>query len=735
MSTGAAAADRDRAAAGVASVERVDHGLLCIGDEFCLQTTPNEFGTVGFVSANPAEGSEMEIYAELLTGDPEVIHPSRPIFSRFMLHTANQYAVSRQMQKLDERTGGDPVEKEALLKGTVAEAAVNATELRLATGQRAVYGGVYQLLAPTCDLFITAQNQPAAELRTALRCSTTDSVVRTKFPWFAIRPGFRTRSEGEAVRMGDTVVLSSVKMPGMYVHVNMDPGSDQMKTVAEVNLYEEATKFKIIPVAKHWMKRANNSVRAGSYVELFQRQNEAYIHRDHAFSRSDKARELSQPHKREAVLYNPHGDIADEEEKEVAAVERRVDFLWQLSKPTMQWSGSLVQPDERRDTPYSLRDAVSGQFLSEGEDGEILFVANDTQAGAHWFLRCFDQDVTEILTERTGFYIENSQTGRTLGIGEKQERDAGMRGLVTKTVVDEDDIFVFRQLPAEWLKSFGAVLPQVNQLRKFCEAVKSTTVKNAKPEQTKQLEKLPSAAMLKTEPELLALHTTYLAADSIVKPVWSGTIPSIFEDILMQLTSSNEQNVLKRNGKVNRELQDQLTELQMPHFLQNDLLPSLFKLVSEENIKTKVFGPHLLRMVQYSFRLLAMLAKTHQANSLYLFTRIDTISKYLLGYGFGVADCITEIFSDEPELMRQASNDLIKQFWSLAAKTHELRFVSFLNALVVESSTGKDKPVKYNQDRVSQIIRDSMPAKLYRKCTLSGVMVCQRKVLPRTPVL
>eukprot|EP01046_Picozoa_sp_COSAG06_P103872 COSAG06_NODE_50056_length_321_cov_0.698198_1_plen_49_part_10 len=49
MSTTGAAADRDRAAAG----ERVDHGLLCIGDEFCLQTTPNEFGTVGFVSANP----------------------------------------------------------------------------------------------------------------------------------------------------------------------------------------------------------------------------------------------------------------------------------------------------------------------------------------------------------------------------------------------------------------------------------------------------------------------------------------------------------------------------------------------------------------------------------------------------------------------------------------------------------------------------------------------------------
>jgi hypothetical protein len=31
---------------------------------------------------------------------------------------------------------------------------VNKTELRLATGQRAVYGGVYQMLAPNCGLFL-----------------------------------------------------------------------------------------------------------------------------------------------------------------------------------------------------------------------------------------------------------------------------------------------------------------------------------------------------------------------------------------------------------------------------------------------------------------------------------------------------------------------------------------------------------------------------------------------------
>jgi hypothetical protein len=675
---GRAAASGGAAGGAVELEDRVDHGLLCIGDEFCLQTTPNEFGTVGFVSANPAGGDTMDVYSEVLTGDPDEVHPSRPMFSRFMLHTANQYAASRQLQKWEERTGGDQAEREVLLQGTVAETAVNKTELRLATGQRAVYGGVYQMLAPNCGLFLTTRNQPATELRTALRCSMTDSEKRTKFPWFVIKPGFRTRSEGEPVRMGDTIVLASVKMPGMYVHANMDPGGDQKKTVTEVNLHEDASRFKIIPAAKHWMRQEENSVRAGSYCALFQRQSEAYIHRDHAFSRLDAADGTPEPHKCEVVLYSLHGQVdaaatessrtllgAKSTSMQIPSVERKVDILWQLSRPTMLWSGSLVEPNTREDTPYSLRDAVSGQFLSEvteGGDGHLVFVDSDKQASAQWFLRCFDPDAKEILTERTGFWIENSQTGRSLAIGGEQERSEIKKRLLTKDTVDEDDIFVFRQLPPDWLKSFGGVLPQVNLMHKFCEAVKSTTVETPNPEKAALKQGLHAQAMLRSEPELLALHAVYLIPSSVIKPAWSGTIPAICEDLLMQLTSSNEKNVLVRNGKVNEVLQEQLTGLQMPHFLLEELLPALFSTVSAENIKRKIFGPHILRMVQYSFRILAMLAKSHPGNSTYLFSKIDTISKYLLGYGFGVADCVTEIFSDEIVLMRQAEDRLIKQF-------------------------------------------------------------------------
>ena len=115
---------------------------------------------------------------------------------------------------------------------------MNATELELATGQEAVFGGVYQFLNESSNKYLQAKKTIAEEDATALRCSMVDASDRSKMPWFCIRPGFRTRNEGEGIRMGDTVLLQSMKMPGMYIHTNIvDDGRD----VAEVNIYDKDT--------------------------------------------------------------------------------------------------------------------------------------------------------------------------------------------------------------------------------------------------------------------------------------------------------------------------------------------------------------------------------------------------------------------------------------------------------------------------------------------------------------
>ena len=151
-----------------------------------------------------------------------------------------RYSASRNLQKFNARitTNEEEDEKAALERAVAAEAAVNATELELATGHPAVFGGTYQLLNRSSNKYLQAQTTIAEEDATALRCSMVKATVRSKMPWFSLQPGFRTRSEGEAIHMGDTVVLVSMKMPGMYVHTNID---DDGRDVAEVNICDKAT--------------------------------------------------------------------------------------------------------------------------------------------------------------------------------------------------------------------------------------------------------------------------------------------------------------------------------------------------------------------------------------------------------------------------------------------------------------------------------------------------------------
>ena len=153
---------------------------------------------------------------------------------------AGRYTASRSLQKFDARitTDDDEAERARLLEAVAAETAVNSTELELATGQTATFGGTYQLLNRSSGKYLQAKKTIAEEDPTALRCSMGEAALRSKMPWFSIQPGFRTRSEGEDIRMGDTVVLQSMKMPGLYIHTSMD---EDGREVAEVNIFDTAT--------------------------------------------------------------------------------------------------------------------------------------------------------------------------------------------------------------------------------------------------------------------------------------------------------------------------------------------------------------------------------------------------------------------------------------------------------------------------------------------------------------
>ena len=203
------------------------------------------------------------------------------------------------------------------------------------------------------------------------------------------------------MRMGDTIVHSSVKRDGMYMHI----GSGTAETegdIEEVNLFDQATRFQVVPVAKHWMQTNENNVRAGSFVKLFQRQSETYVYRDHMLNRSEEGRAQD----RQVVLFAPHDEEDKDEVDQIAGVVLRVDLLWQLNRPTMKWSGASMQYDARGAVEYSLRDAVSGQYLA-ADDRRVFLADNDKAASAHWYMRPHAaQSGMLFVKEITGFYIE-----------------------------------------------------------------------------------------------------------------------------------------------------------------------------------------------------------------------------------------------------------------------------------------------------------------------------------------
>ena len=117
----------------------------------------------GFVGANPAD---MRVGMEVLKleagADSDLVHPSRPLLSRFKLQTTNQYAAAKQLNKWDAHHGeamGTTAEqnnqREELLEAEKAEALMNENEYNLAVGHKAIYGGQYQLLSTACDQFVS----------------------------------------------------------------------------------------------------------------------------------------------------------------------------------------------------------------------------------------------------------------------------------------------------------------------------------------------------------------------------------------------------------------------------------------------------------------------------------------------------------------------------------------------------------------------------------------------------
>ena len=177
----------------------------------------------------------------------------------------------------------------------------------------------------------------------------------------------------------------------------------------------------------------------------------------------------------------------------------------------------------------------------------------------------------------------------------------------------------------------------------------------------------------------------------------------------MELIASKAPDILNREGLVNLELQLLLSEMRMVPFLVDEFIPAIFEMVSARDVADMVYGPFLKRAVQYAFLLLRGLAKGHTENSNLVFDKLDFITTFNEGYDFRVANLVSEVFLDNEALLRSLEKDLIVENWELAIKTRASRYLNFLCTIL----TNNDAPLKFNQDRLSDIVAANCPSDLY----------------------
>jgi hypothetical protein len=178
----------------------------------------------------------------------ERTNPPHPENCRLILHTANQYAATKRLRQLEQLDDVEPRQLERQRAAAASERWHNKSDFDVRTGQPSTFGRTHQLLASASRKFIQAEKRLAKEDHRALQCSLADSDSVDKQAWFRIMPGYATRVEGDRVRMGDSVILESVRMPGTYIH------GDEAEAIEgdqfEVNIASEPTRFVIVPVAK-----------------------------------------------------------------------------------------------------------------------------------------------------------------------------------------------------------------------------------------------------------------------------------------------------------------------------------------------------------------------------------------------------------------------------------------------------------------------------------------------------
>jgi hypothetical protein len=235
---------------------------------------------------------------------------------------------------------------------------------------------------------------------------------RSSLSWWRVMPGYSTRNEGDQVQAGDSIVLESSGAPNQMLHCR--DGDVKEKDTIELNIRNSATRFQMVPIAKHYDLRDSRALRGGDIVTLYQRHSQAYLNR-----------------RLEADGSSVPGMIRPRDEANAVGTDRvclRADIAWEVGRNRMKWSGAPVKHGKNV-MAVTLKHVMTGLFLHSTDGGATMFSESDDVETALWTLQPFDDFTLNFNADETLFIVKNRSTGVELRLGD----------LLTVNDIDKDE--------------------------------------------------------------------------------------------------------------------------------------------------------------------------------------------------------------------------------------------------------------------------------------------------------
>eukprot|EP00043_Microstomoeca_roanoka_P019214 m.213666 g.213666 ORF g.213666 m.213666 type:complete len:2617 (+) comp16958_c0_seq4:400-8250(+) len=261
---------------------------MCFGDHICLFDAEHS----GFVFCDLSGNA----HSGLMVKEADRANPRLGNFKSavFQIHAQSKYKAAKTLtaalDKLRERFKNpnltvetarlnapeDFVEAYSLAK---AEEHDNLLEQQRRNGDHVVYGQVVQLWHPFTQSYVRVSSTVTSPVEPSnMRIELEQAVSR--YSYFRIMPRYKVRAEGEYIRMGDQIVLESVKTGGQFVHTT-DAILREERTVnpncRDVNISVSPTAYTIYPHKVHRANENSKNVCAGDFIQLFHKEISAYL--------------------------------------------------------------------------------------------------------------------------------------------------------------------------------------------------------------------------------------------------------------------------------------------------------------------------------------------------------------------------------------------------------------------------------------------------------------------------